>query len=265
MRLITNQAPVPANHLAGLLLVLPRASRETSQVRSTTTSTSTINNSRSRGTPATDPTEPLVAPSRAHHFRSGPLRASIRVARLPSSDLRNSLAVVLVNGPVAALAFLGTVPDPASATAGGAFFAAGGAVRRRDGYFSLGRGGRRTALGRGALIGLGACCAVGVDQSVLLRSFAHGAFAHGCFLYDLPGAKPKSGAALRTRRSDERLHRRVGSAVAVGSGARRALAAAMQLRDGECQTRVRSPEAIRRWRSSVGARFRGHAWGPMEA
>ena len=99
------------------------------------------------------------------------------MARLPSSDLSNSLAVVLVNGPVAPLTFLGTVPDPASATAGGAFFAAGGADRGRDrDLFALGGG-----SGRRAFVGLLVAGLVAdINQSVLLGAFAHSALAHRC-------------------------------------------------------------------------------------
>ena len=109
------------------------------------------------------------------------------MAYFPAADFRNSLTIVSVCAPVAALALLGTVPDPTSRTSTTPFFAAGGADRRRDGRFLFG-GGRRAALGGGALVGLGARRAVGVDEGVLLGALAHGAFAHNCVII---GAAPQ--------------------------------------------------------------------------
>ena len=146
-------------------------------MRSTATSTSTLYYARSSRGTATDATEPLVTPSLRHDLLRRLFSAPVRVAYFPASDLGYSFAVVLMSRPVAALALLGTVPDPTSRTSTRAFFAAGGADRRRDGRFLFG-GGRRAALGRRALVGLGARRAVGVDEGVLLGALAHGAFAH---------------------------------------------------------------------------------------
>ena len=211
------------------------------------------------GTPPTNATKPLVAPSRAHHFRSGPLRASVRVAYFPSSDLGNSLTVVLVNGPVAPLAFLGAVPDAASRTSRGTFFAAGGADRGRDrDFFGVEAAGVSVAW-RGALVRLGACCAVGVDQGVLLGALAHGAFAHMCegenmgLPLFLPAAIGFCNYASAAWSPWSLVLRRAGCGSDAIAGRR---------------TRAsldRSPEAIRRWRSSVGARFCDRAWRPRPA
>ena len=146
-------------------------------MRSGTTSTATLHDSGSSGTPPTNATEPLVTTFRSHDFLRLLLRAPVRVAYFPAADLRNSFTIVSVHAPVAALALLGAVPDPTSRTSTTPFLAAGGADRRRDGRFLFG-GGRRAALGGGALVGLGARRAVGVDEGVLLGALAHGALAH---------------------------------------------------------------------------------------